>query len=283
MGKVGSSARLFCTLALAVGAIAGTIHAGAASPASAAPPERIVSLNLCSDQLLVVLADRRQIAGLSANAPDPDLSAVAGRVGGLPILRQSAEQLVAIRPDLVLGTPAREHGVLVALGHDSYRTLDLGSAANFPEIAAEIRRVAAAVGHKARGEQLVRRMAAELERLPRPGRGRVAAYYQRRGFLTGTGTLIDDLMRRVGLVNLAARLGRPVLSGLSLEELVAARPDFLIVDAEAGKDSDQGTEMLHHPALAGIPRLVLPQAWTVCGGPGYVDAARLLATELQRH
>src|SRR3546814_14550073 len=83
--------------------------------------------------------------------------------------------------------------------------------------------------HPERGAALIARMEGELAGLPKPGKGRVAAYYQRRGYMTGTGTLIDELMTRVGLVNLAGQLGKPPLSQLSLEEMVAAAPDFLIV------------------------------------------------------
>jgi iron complex transport system substrate-binding protein len=108
----------------------------------------------------------------------------------------------------------------------------------------------------------------------------VAAYYQRRGYLTGTGTLVDDLIRRAGLVNLAGKLGKPALAHVSLEEIIAARPDWLIVETGSEKVTDQGTEMLRHPALRHIPRLRLPQAWTVCGGPAYVQAARSIAAQL---
>jgi len=34
---------------------------------------------------------------------------------------------------------------------------------------------------------------------------------------------------------------------------------------------------MHHPVLDGIPRIGIPQAWTVCGGPAYVKAARAMA------
>src|SRR3546814_13830557 len=91
-------------------------------------------------------------------------------------------------------------------------------------------------------------MESELAGLPKPGEGRVAAYYQRRGYMTGTGTLIDELMTRVGLVNLAGQLGEPPLSQLSLEEMVAAEPDFLIVESATDVGTDQGSVMLHHPA-----------------------------------
>ncbi|CAN5378792.1 hypothetical protein BH10PSE13_BH10PSE13_11920 [soil metagenome] len=118
---------------------------------------------------------------------------------------------------------------------------------------------------------------AALPNVPHAG---VAAYYQRRGFMTGTGTLVDELMQRVGLVNLAGKLGKPALAQVSLEEMVAAKPDYLIVESATDRVTDQGTEMLHHPALAGMKRISLPQAWTVCGGPAYVLAARAMVAQM---
>jgi iron complex transport system substrate-binding protein len=257
-------------------AAAGLLALTAAAPA---PPRRIVSVNLCSDQLLLALADRSQIAGLSAYVLSADMSAEAARARGLPVLRDSAEQLLEADPDLVIGMPI---GGSAALAGRAYPTLDLKPADSLDAIYAAIRQTARATGHAARGEAIVAAMRRDLARLGRPGRGRVAAYYQRRGYLTGSGTLIDDLMRRLGLVNLATRLGKGPLSRLSVEEMVAARPNYLIVESATDDVRDQGTEMLHHPALRSIPRISLPEAWTVCGGPAYVRAAQAIARQLPR-
>jgi iron complex transport system substrate-binding protein len=62
--------------------------------------------------------------------------------------------------------------------------------------------------------------------------------------------------------------------------MVAARPDYIIVESATDDVTDLGTEMLHHPALRGIPRISMPQAWTVCGGPAYVTAARAMARQM---
>ena len=258
--------------------IVAMLAALAPAAANAAPPRRIVSLNLCADQFLLALADPGQIAGLTRNAVDPELSAAAAKAKGFHILGNSAEEIIAIDPDLILGTPGRRSGPIA--GRDP-AILDLPPAESYGAILAQIRQVAAAVGHPARGAALIAQMDRALARLPRAPDGRVAAYYQRRGYLTGTGTLMDELMARAGLVNLAGRLGKPALSQLSLEELIAARPDYLIVESATARVMDQGTEMLHHPILAAIPRLILPQAWTVCGGPAYVLAARSLAAQLR--
>jgi iron complex transport system substrate-binding protein len=259
--------------------------AATAAPAApaAAPPRKIVSLNLCADQYLLALADPGQIAALTEFARDPEVSAAATAARTIRTTKGAAEDVVALDPDLLITTPGRRVDSMAALAGQHYRTLELPNADSYADIVAQIREVAAAVGHRDRGEALIGRMNAALARLPRRAPHGVAAYYQRRGYLTGTGTLVDDLMKRVGLTNLAAKLGRPALSQLSLEQIVAAHPDYLIVEQSTDRVTDLGTEMLHHPALADIPRLELPQAWTVCGGPAYVLAARSLSEQLARH
>ena len=252
-------------------------------PDAAERPQRIVSLNLCADQLVLALADRDQIVGLTRNAADPEMSGEAAKARGLRILTNSAEEILELDPDLVVGIPARRSASISVLKGQNYNMLDLKTANTLDEIYASIRETAAAVGHPERGTALITDMEKQLAAIPRPGAGRVAAYYQRRGFMTGTGTLIDDLMTRVGVVNLAAKLGKPALSQLRLEEMVAAEPDFLIVESATDTVTDQGSEMLHHPALKDIPRISIPQAWTVCGSPAYVMAARSMADQIADH
>ena len=263
---------------------AGALWAATTQPAAKAPvvPQRIVSINLCADQLVLALADREQIAGLTRNATDAEMSGEAAAARGLPLLSNSAEQILAIEPDLIVGMPASRSAALAALPQQDYPLLDLDTANTLEEIHTSIRQTATAVGHPERGTALIARMQSELAGLPKPGEGRVAAYYQRRGYMTGTGTLIDELMTRVGLVNLAGKLGKPSLSQLSLEEMVAAQPDFLIVESATDTVIDQGSEMLHHPALKDIPRISVPQAWTVCGSPAYTQAARSMVEQIAR-
>lgn len=269
---------LLPSLMVAAAALAG-LHAAAPEP-QGGRPRRIVSLNMCTDQLVLALADRDQIAGLTRNAPNPQMSAEWRKTRGLTIMTGSAEEILALDPDLVVGMPARRSPALAVLKAQHYRAVDVHSAESFADILVSIREVAAAVGHPERGEAIIARMERDLAALPRLRHGGVAAYYQRRGYLTGTGTLVDDLMQRVGLTNLAARLGKPVISQVSLEEMAAARPDWLIVESATDRVEDQGTEMLHHPALDGIKRISIPQAWTVCGGPAYVLAARAIVAQV---
>jgi iron complex transport system substrate-binding protein len=267
---------IFALAATLPGAAFGKANAATSTP----PPERIVSLSLCADQYLVLLADPAQIVALNRFSQDRGMSWAYERAKRFRVTRGDAESLMTLRPDMVFtagfGTPA----ALEVLRRRRIRTVELERAEDYTAIERSVRQVAAAVGHPHRGEALIAAMRARLASLgPAPGRGRVAAYYQRRGYLTGKGTLVDDMMARAGLTNLAAHLGRPMLSYLSIEQMARARPDFLLVE-QKGVVRDRGTEMLEHPLLRRtVPdsrRLLLPEALTTCAGPSYPDAMAAL-------
>ncbi len=255
----------------------------------AGPPQRVVSLNMCADQLVIALADRSQIAGLTEWARDPQLSFYADRARDLPFTHRSAEEILGLHPDLVISAPYRTKEVLRPLKARGVKMLDLKheDAAGLAGIEQSIRTVAKAVGHPDRGTALIASIHAELAKIgPPPGRGRTAAYYQRQGFLTGTGTLVDEIMHRVGLVNIAAKFGRSALSQIPLEQLALARPDFVVTEEGTRTGEDRSSAMVRHPLLESVLRpghhLYIPQALTVCGGPGYPRAVALLAEQLRK-
>ncbi|TXC71151.1 ABC transporter substrate-binding protein [Sphingomonas ginsenosidivorax] len=273
--------------ALPIIAIAALALLGAAPPPVApAAPKRVVSLNMCADQLLVALADPGQITALTEWARDPELSAVAVQARAFAFTHRTAEEVMALHPDLVIGAPFRTKAVLAPLKANGVRMVELPRGEGVEGIAASITTIADAVGHPERGRAMIAGMHRDLARIgPPPGRGRIAAYYQRNGFLTGTGTRVDDMMRRVGLVNLAGKLGRPALSRLSLEEMALARPDFLVMEDGTRAVADRGTAALHHPILdAAVPpshRFYIPQSLTVCGTPGFAKAVAMLAAQVR--
>jgi iron complex transport system substrate-binding protein len=250
------------------------------------PPQHVVSLNMCADQLVIALADPAQIAGLTEWARDPQLSFYADRAKTLPFTHRSAEEVLNLRPDLVIGAPYRTKDVLKPLAARGVTLLDLPRKDGLDGMEQSIRTVASALGHPERGAALIASIRTDLARVgPPPGRGRTAAYYQRQGYLTGTGTLVDDMMRRVGLVNIAARLGRPALSQIPLEQLALARPDFVVTEDGVRTGEDRSGAMVRHPlldeAVSPAHHLYIPQALTVCGGPGYPRAVAMLADQIR--
>src|SRR3546814_20012696 len=106
------------------------------------------------------------------------MSGEAAKARGIALLSNSAEQILAIEPDLIVGMPASRSAALAALPKQNYPLLDIATANTLNEIHASIREHAAAVGHPERGAALIARMEGELAGRPKPGQGSVAAYYK---------------------------------------------------------------------------------------------------------
>ena len=264
-------------------AAAGLLLLAAASGAEA-EPRRIVSINLCADPYVMALADRDQIAALSPFSRDASMSYYYKQAGAYPNVRSTAEAVLALKPDLVLSSPFLDLETRTMLRHFHVPMVDLGDVKNFSGIEDQTRAMAKLFGHPERGEKLVAAMQDQLAALP-PSHGRkpVAVHYQRQGYVTGINTLMDDMMARAGLSNLAGRLGDMELAHIDLESIVAARPDYIIFTTEPGQDRDWGSLLLHHPALSHAfagRALYIPDNLVVCGGPEYPLAVARLAAQI---
>jgi len=229
----------------------------------------VVSLNLCTDQLLVLLAPQ-QVAALSPLSRDPALSFVAAQAAHLPVVRPSAEAVLRLHPDLVLATRYGAQTTLALLQQEGVRVVRTGLPQSFPAIRAQIRRVAALLAVPARGEALIAAMDATLAGVrPRSGHPSAVAW-EPRGYTAGLDSLLGAVLQAAGLRDIAH--GRQI----GVEALLRHPPDLLVVQ-QTPRFPSLATQMLHNPALAGIPRIAIPPALTVCAGPFTAQAVAMLA------
>jgi iron complex transport system substrate-binding protein len=227
--------------------------------------ERVVSLNLCTDQWLVLLAPEK-VAGLSPLARDPALSFVAARASGLPMVRPSAEAVMQLHPDLILGARYGAVTTLALLERAGSRVERIDLPVDFPGIRAAIRTTAALLDVPERADPMISAMDAAL---PAPGPPVEALIWEPRGWTSGPGELMDAVVRAAGMVN--AGSGAQV----GLEALLRHPPEVLVLQvAEAG--ASLATEMLDHPAVRGVPVRTIPTPLTICAGPITARAVALL-------
>jgi iron complex transport system substrate-binding protein len=246
-----------------------------AAPAAAAP-QRVVSLNLCADQFLVLLLPRERIAALSPLADDPTLSAVADRARGIPRVRPAAETVLPLAPDLAVAGPWGGAGAAAALARRGIPVLRLGLAEGFEAIEEQLLRVGDAVGEAERARAIAAEMRAALAAIRhRAGEPPRALVWQARGFAPGRGTLADAVLAAAGFANAAPYAG---YGFVPLERLLADPPD-LLVTAPPGGPASLSTAVTQHPAIAaaGIPRAAVDPALLACGSPYAARAAFLLS------
>ena len=250
---------------------------------------RAASINLCTDQLLVAVADPAQIAGLSPYFRDEVRSWAAGRVpAGVPVLSGGAEDVLVLKPDLVLAGRFTRRATRELLRAKGLRVEEFDVVRSLDDARRQIRRMGDLLGQPGRAEAQVAGIDAAAARARRTAgaRGLTALPLQRRGWVSGGDSLMTSLLAEVGLANAAAGLGVGSGGQVSLEVIVRAKPDLLLVSRDDGRAEDQGRAFLLHPALSRLyppdRRIVLPERLTVCGGPMLADALDHLARAAER-
>lgn len=259
--------------------------AGGGRPALASPvgPSRIVSLNPCLDAILVRVADRDQVAALSHYSHDPSTTSSGAAGLTYPYTHGTAEEVLALRPDLVVMARYTAPATRAALGRLGVGVEQFGLPNTVEESLAQVRRMGEVVGRRDRAAALANDIrSAVVAAAPPPGARRLSALvFQAGGFVAAQGTLMDDMLRRTGFANAASRYGLVRSGNVPLERLIADPPDVLLAgQAEPGAPT-WADRVLDHPALARVAgrmhRAVFPQQLTYCGGPVLISTAGMMA------
>ncbi|MDP9103985.1 MAG: ABC transporter substrate-binding protein, partial [Pseudomonadota bacterium] len=252
-----------------------------AGPATAGPRQRVVSLSPCLDEILVEVADRGQIAALSHFARDPEGSTVSALARTYPQTYETAEEVMAIRPDLILASRHTSLATRAALERLGLNLELFAVPDTIADSIAQVVRVAALVGHPERGTALIRRIkAALLAARPPAGLPPVSALvFQPRGLAAGEGTLMNELLTRTGFTNAATRYGIRQWGTVSLEQLLADPPRIML-SAEVQPGAPTWAErIISHPALKSLggkmQRAVFPERLLYCGGPTLIQSASI--------
>ena len=194
-----------------------------ASGAVAAP--RVLSLDQCADQYVIALSPRAAIVGVSMRAGVPD-SYLHRQAAGLPRRRASAESVLAAQPNVVVRYWGGDALLSRTLTRRGVTVVDLTDQGGFDGVRQNIRGVAAALGERARGEQLIADMDGKLAASAGAWKSAPAMYLTPAGFSTGPGTLIDAMLRGAGLEN---HTTTPGYSAASMERLVIDPPVRLVL------------------------------------------------------
>jgi iron complex transport system substrate-binding protein len=242
-------------------------------------PARIVSMNVCTDQLLLLLVDKSRLASVSYFATDPAYSNLVDLAREVQPNRGQVDEVLALAPDLIVTSAFSATFAASVLERLQQRVERLGFATTRDEAYTQIRTIAGWTGDGVRAETLVAETREQIDEKIKQLAGVMTG---RNGIAFGSGTLQHDFLLSLGMTNIAAQAGLQGPAPLSLETLVAAQPDFIFSEPRGTLDQQLAHPLLQHPALANSAavRIALRDRWFDCAGPWLADAYRNTAQQL---
>lgn len=223
------------------------------SAVQSSKPQKIVSLSLASDEILLSLVDVKRIKALTYLSTDPAVSNVSKEAKEVnEHIAIDLEKIISLHPDLVVTssfTPMEVVKLLRKAGLEVY-TFQLST--NLKEIKANILHVAQVVGEFDKGKALIAQMDKQEKEITgkiiTPGNYRVIYYSPFTG-TQGKGTQFDELTKKLGLRNAAAEAGLVGPTSLNKEQLIKINPDFIFL---AGYNEDDLRSFIKDPSLDSI-------------------------------
>jgi iron complex transport system substrate-binding protein len=255
-----------------------------ASCAATAKPPRVMSLDECTDQLVLALLPPSRITSVTWLSRDPSLSVMVRAAERVPVNHGSAEEVLRDRPDLVIASPYATPATRALLKKLHYPLLEVNSPDSFQDIRRDTRIIAAAVGATARGEALIATMDATLHRLAiTSGPAVRVAAWDGAGLSAQPGSMYDAVLAAAGARNVANERGVVASGAPDVETLLAMGPDLLVRGESGQEPPGRRSDVVNNPVVLRFwahRTVVAPEYDYICGTPFSADAALALRRDM---
>ncbi|HIE65022.1 MAG: ABC transporter substrate-binding protein [Nitrospira sp.] len=252
-------------------------------------PQRIISMTLGTDEILLSLIDPGRILAVTHYAVDSVISNVSEQAKVIPnqIRQAGVEQVAALDPDLVLVASYTSADVVKQLTEIGFPVVRLEAFSSIDGIKENIRTIGRSVGASKKAEEVIAGMVHRLLDLEeqissfseRPG----ILSYSPGGWTAGSETTFHEMVVRSGGRNLAAEVGVRGHKKLSLETIVTLDPEIIILSGWQPEESDFLETIRTHPALAHLSAIqkkrvyVFPERYLTTVSHYIVDATLAMA------
>lgn len=235
------------------------------------PPQRIVSLNLAADEILLALTPPERITALTYLADNPTYSNVRGEARAVPHrVKANAEQVLALQPDLIIVSAHTNAAVKELLRTTGVSLLELQAFLSLADVEANILAIGQATGTADQASALVAMMEQRFQEVQQRVAGSPqprVLYYAAGGFVLGKGTTMDEMIAYAGGRNAALEAGVQGGKKISQEKVVALNPAVILV---SGEDRQEGLRelLLADPTLQEVEAIragrvyAIPRAYT---------------------
>ena len=215
-------------------------------------PKRVVSMNLCTDQLAMLIGGQGQIVSVSQLAADPRSSAMVEQAKGYLTNHGRAEEIYLMQPDLVLAGTYTARATVRMLERLGINVVTFEITNSLDAIPEQMIQMGHVLGQEAKAAGLVAQFEATLAEYRADVANRPkAALYHANGYTSGDRSLAGEILTVAGFENIAASAGYAGGGVMPLEVLAMAQPEAVIQSAPYGGGS-RAEEIMDHPVVAAL-------------------------------
>lgn len=236
----------------------------------------VASLNLCTDEYLLLLAQPQEIASVSFLSQDPQESPLWKLARGHHANRGSLEGVLTQKPEVVLTMGGGGRASALIASRLGIKAVDLRPISQLDDVAWNLRAVASALGQPGRARPWLRRLAAVRNNATQ--RPTDAIWLGGGGQTIALPSVGADWMRLAGLSQRSLRGDR-----VSLETILVRPPAVLVQSSYRRGQFSHGAEWLNHPIVRNAKSKRLQadgRAWT-CMGPLVIGEVERLRSKLR--
>ncbi len=200
-------------------------------------PKRIVSYSISTDEILMALVEPERIAALSRLVDDPSVSSIVKEAKQIPnrVQGQSVEGVLNFKPDLVIIPDFHPPEMLQSARELGLKVYIYKTPSNVEGVKRSIRQLASLTGEKEKGEEVIAKMDAKINRvqqriatIPKDKRKRVIQLRSEGAFYAPDNSF-GDVCRYAGVSDATLELHYPSAMEITQEKIVELNPDIIFV------------------------------------------------------
>lgn len=203
-------------------------------------PERIVSLTLSGDEMVLSLADNNKIKALSGKiAEDGRYSNIVEKAKQYPKAENNMEFVLSMKPDFILASSWVSKDIIQSYKDFGINVFTYDIPITIEEQMNNLQKLGEVLGSEEKSLELINSQKEKLKYLEQKlsavkDKKRVL-YYTTDGFTSGKGTTIDDILNKAKTVNLASEMGIVGFKSLSKETIIDINPEVIIISGTSSK------------------------------------------------
>jgi len=245
--------------------------------AYATPIEKVISLNLCADIVLLHLAEPEQ--QLSLTFLTQEMSSYVTFPSSVQFNRGLVEEVIVFKPDLVLAHTFTSSLLLQNLKQLNLPVVKLKAAQNMDDIYQNLMDVGEAIHKTQQAKKIITQMQKTLTQLPQFQQQSVLLFYPN-GFTVGQQTLANHVVTQLGLRNIAEKIGIQFWGKITLEQVLQHQPHFIILSKTESQAPALATRLLQHNSLQKQAYIEIDNRLWHCGTPLIMMAMQEIAQKL---